>query len=228
VAGKARREMTDPWAFGWTQLLAIAALAASGLISWLGLRTFNKWQREKIEERRMEVAFEALALAYESEMVFEDIRRRFVHGYEYAGMSTEGMSDREKEKRSTSYAIIKRLERHLEFFDRVLKFQPRFMAAFGKQTASTFQKLHMARNMIQAACEILIFEAIDGGSVDEALVAQMRADIWDHTSPLVGEPKRVTKLLETFRAEVEHTCAPVIEHRSKVGKWYARIPLRSP
>jgi hypothetical protein len=45
--------MGDPWAFGWTQVLAIAALVLTGVVSGLGLRTFGKWRRETIEGRRI-------------------------------------------------------------------------------------------------------------------------------------------------------------------------------
>jgi hypothetical protein len=35
-----------------------------------GFRTFRKWKREQIEERRIETAIEALSLAYQSKYVF--------------------------------------------------------------------------------------------------------------------------------------------------------------
>jgi hypothetical protein len=44
----------------------------------VGLRTFGKWKREKIEEKRIDVAIEALAIAYEAQLVFERIRSRIV------------------------------------------------------------------------------------------------------------------------------------------------------
>jgi len=63
---------TGPWTFGLTQLLTVVGLGMAAL----GLRTFGKWQREKIEERRIELAIEALSLAYESKAIFGHIRSR--------------------------------------------------------------------------------------------------------------------------------------------------------
>ena len=67
-----RCAMTDPWAFGWTQLLTIGGLVLTGIVSTFGLRTFGKWQRETIEERRIEVAVEALSLYVSVEVDFRE------------------------------------------------------------------------------------------------------------------------------------------------------------
>ena len=56
----------DPWAFGWTQLFTIAGLLMTGGFAIAGLRTFDKWRREILEEKRIDIAFEALSIAYES------------------------------------------------------------------------------------------------------------------------------------------------------------------
>ena len=203
--------MADPWAFGWTQLLAIAGLLMSALISFLGLRTFGKWQREKVHERKLEVAFEALTLAYESSMVFDDIRRRLVRAYEWSDLKPDGMTDKEFEQAKSTLAIINRFSRHNDFFDRVLKLQPRLMAVFGPATEATIHKLHMARNTIQVACEMLIEIPDPKPGTDEwSLILQMRSDIWDSNSSGVAEPNRVTKLLNEFRSEIESTCGPFV------------------
>jgi hypothetical protein len=53
------------------------------------------------------------------------------------------------------------------------------------------------------------------GTDEWDLVLQMRSDIWDHASSGVKEPKRVTKMLEEFRAEIETLCAPLINAEYK-------------
>ena len=72
--------MTGPWEFGWTQALSIIGL----LIASFGLRTFARWRKEKIEEKRIETAVEAVTLARESEGVFADIRRTMTYDFEWA------------------------------------------------------------------------------------------------------------------------------------------------
>lgn len=75
--------MCSHWEFGWTQVLTIAGLIMTALISFLGLRTFGKWKREKLEEKKIEIAFEFLAIAYELKYAFEAIRSPFCSSYEY-------------------------------------------------------------------------------------------------------------------------------------------------
>jgi hypothetical protein len=62
--------MTDPWAFGWTHVLTIVGFFVTCGIAYFGFRTFERWKREKIEEKRIDIAIEALALAYDSKEVF--------------------------------------------------------------------------------------------------------------------------------------------------------------
>ena len=78
--------MADAWTFGWKQLLTIADFAITIGIAWTGFRTFERWRREKIEEKRIDTAVEALALAYESKFVFDNIRSPMSFPYEWKDM----------------------------------------------------------------------------------------------------------------------------------------------
>jgi hypothetical protein len=208
--------MNDPWAFGWTQLFTLVGLTMSGVVSVLGLRTFTKWQREKIHEKKLEIAFEALSLAYEATMVFDDIRRRFIHAYEWADMPTEGLDNEKIGILQSNWAIISRMNRHADFFQRLLKLQPKFLAVFGSENDSTFLKLHRARTLIQSGLDILREIPEPRRGTDEwDLILQARSDVWDHASSGVKEPHRVTKLLEEFRSEVEKKCAPFVNREFK-------------
>jgi len=57
------KHMDNPWAFGWTQLLTLTGFGITIGIAVGGFRTFGRWKREKLEERRIEVAIDALASA---------------------------------------------------------------------------------------------------------------------------------------------------------------------
>jgi hypothetical protein len=120
--------VNNPWSFGWTQLLTIIGFFITVSIALGSFRTFDRWKREKIEERRLDVALEALSIAYEAQMVFEDIQRPFIGQYEWQDMPDQGMDQKEKERRQPLYAVINRLDRHVSYFERVLSLQPKFMA----------------------------------------------------------------------------------------------------
>ena len=53
----------DPWAFGLNQVLTVIDFAITTFIAYAGFKTFDKWKREQLEERRIDIALEALALA---------------------------------------------------------------------------------------------------------------------------------------------------------------------
>jgi hypothetical protein len=78
--------MSDPWAFGWTQPLTLIGFAITIGIAAGGYQTFSRWKRQKIEERRIETAIDALALAYESKIVFQAIRSGFASNVDYKDM----------------------------------------------------------------------------------------------------------------------------------------------
>lgn len=70
--------MSDPWTFGWTQLLTIVGFIITICIAVGGFRTFGRWKREKIEEKKIEIAFEALAFEGMAPLLrFSDLMSRF-------------------------------------------------------------------------------------------------------------------------------------------------------
>ena len=112
--------MNDPWAFGWTPLLTVVGFFVTIGIAYFGFRTFERWKREKIEEKRIDIAIEALELAYECQEVFEMIRNPGTLGSEYADMPRrDPEDDREWSQRGPFYAILKRVQDRADFFERL-------------------------------------------------------------------------------------------------------------
>jgi hypothetical protein len=56
---------------------------------------------------------------------------------------------------SSPYAVIQRIKAQEEFFERVRKIEPRFMAVFGAETESIFLAVYSARTQLAAAAEQL-------------------------------------------------------------------------
>jgi hypothetical protein len=104
--------MDNPWAFGWTQLLVTGGLLLTGIIGGFGLRTLNKWRREKIEEKKVDLALDAISLAYEAKGVFEGIRSPLVSTSEWNDMEAiPGEHPRERDRRRSSASISPRILR---------------------------------------------------------------------------------------------------------------------
>src|SRR5579862_323348 len=198
----------DPWAFGWTQLLTIIGFAITIIIAVGGFRTFNRWKREKLEERKIEIAFEALSIAYETKFIFETIRNPMTYSYEWDDMpQIAGESDNDRSNRGTSYAIFKRMERNKDFFERLWKLQPRFMAVFGSETEDIFFKLHQARRYVEVSAQMLVRRR-DGdiGELNDnrrRQREQWEADIWTGMDAVTPGLDRVGHGLDAFKTGIE-------------------------
>jgi hypothetical protein len=208
--------MNDPWAFGWTQVFTIAGLTLTAVVSFLGLRTFGKWRRETIEERRIEAAVDALSLAYQSKWVFENIRAPIVHAYEYEGMPDySGESDDEQAARGKYFGVMRRIERNSEFFKAVWTVQPRVMALFGSEIEAIVREMHEARRQVEVSAGLLFqhFQQERGLQLTEdtkRLRKQQLEDIdWAEASG--AEVDRINAKLNAFRIGIEKLCRPVVE-----------------
>jgi hypothetical protein len=214
----------DPWAFGWTQLLTLIGFAITIIIAVGGFRTFNRWKREKLEERKIEIAFEALSIAYEVKFIFDSIRSPLTQSYEWDDMPRiAGETESDWSHRGSFYAILMRMERNKDFFERVWKLQPRFMAVFGPDTEEIFFKMHQARRFVEVSVMMLSRRRDDGaGQWNENRQRQheqWEADIWAGMDAVTPGIDRVGRGLSEFREGVERLCRPVTKrgYRTKPG-----------
>lgn len=208
--------MTNPWIFGWTQVFTLVGFAITIAIAIGGFRTFARWKREKLEERRIEIALEVLAVAYESKYVFDHIRTPLSSENEWSDMPRQpGDTDDEYRARGPYYAVGKRVIANKDFFDKVFQLQPRCMAVFGAKAEETFLKMHKARREIEVAASMLAWKVHNpiqpGENRDADFWEQCRRDIWDHGT-FEPEKDKVGKKLSEFRTEIEALCRPVVDN----------------
>jgi len=208
--------VSNPWTFGWTQVLTIIGFIITISIAFGGFRTFERWKREKIEERKMEIAYDFLALAYESKYVFDVIRSPVSFGSEYESMPRRpDESDVEWNRRGPYYAILKRVEAHKDFFDRVFKIQPKCMAVFGESAEEIFLLVHRARREIEVSAQMLAWRDGFGTEASE----QMQRDIWDH-GDFEREKDKVGEKLRSFRSKAEALCTNALKvQRKQPSTW---------
>jgi hypothetical protein len=69
---------------------------------------------------------------------------------------TSGESD--DHKRQSFFAVLQRIESSNDYFARVWKLQPKFIAIFGEKTEDIFDQLHKARRDIEATASTMVFE----------------------------------------------------------------------
>jgi hypothetical protein len=197
----------NPWEFGWNQVLTIAGLLTTIIIARSGFQTLEKWRRQKIEEKKIDIALEALAVAYQMEDVFGHIRSTFVYKYELAEVPrVEGETEEQGKARSTYRVHLWRMDQHRSFFEKVSNLQPRFMAAFGHGARAIFQNLQQARSTIVHSARML---AEDRTALKRELREKAENAIWVEQAEYHGTDDVGDKLKE-FRQGIEKLCFPVL------------------
>jgi hypothetical protein len=230
--------MADPWAFGWTQLLTIIGFIITVAIAIGGFGTFERWRKQKLEEKKIEVAVDALAITYKARFVFEHIRGPFVFSSEWADMPERvGDTNDRRSSRGAYYAPLKRINQNKEFFEQLWKIQPLAMAVFGRRVEEIFLKVHQARRNIEVAAQMLM-ESVDDPFRGEdkeniELYKQLRVDIVGHGGQYTKEGDRVGVLLRNFEAGMEAIFRPVIDReyprlevpKTKMGEIAPKLPI---
>jgi len=212
-------QMSDPWAFGWTQVFTIIGFCITIAIAIGGFRTFGRWKREKIEELRMGIALDALSLAYESQFVFDGIRNSGSFGYESEDAKKfEGESDEDFARRKTFYVILKRVDDNKDFFARVFKLQPHFMAVFGPEN----EQLHLARVDVVIAAQMLSRRDTGPWTEEKSKrLTRLEADVWSgmaaaYSKEELPEGDRVQKKLDDFKNGIATLCRPIVNREFKL------------
>jgi len=191
--------------------VAFIGVVVTGSLAYAGLRTFDRWKREKLEENRISVALDALAISFEASYVFDDIRSRLVRSYEWEDMKIKGAGAQQR----GPYAILKRMEAKQPFFDKALSLEPKFLAVFGRDKNAIFERLFSARRQVIVSAETLI----DDNRSPENNEVRMERVKWRKqifASPGTVDPEdEVVKLLQQFQNEIEEFCAPIVHRRFK-------------
>jgi hypothetical protein len=197
--------------------VALIGIIVTGWLAFAGLKTFGRWKRERLEEKRIDVAIEALAIAFEARLVFDDIRARFTRTYVYADTKTDGVPDgknRQRTLQDSCAAVLKRVEAHQPFFDKALALEPKFVAVFGRDKDAVFERLFSARKRVIDTVEALLddsrVELDPDDSEGRGRRVKWRKQIF--ASPgIVDEEDEVGKSLQQFRDEIEKLCRPIVD-----------------
>lgn len=215
--------MPTPWTFGWTQLLTIIGFVITIAIAVGGFRTFGRWRKEKIEEKRIDTAIEALALVYESKFVFDAIRSEMSYPYEWKDMPTDYGTEDQRNARGPFYAILKRIDVHRDFFERAWKIQVRCTALLGPEVEEAFLLMHRARRQIEVSAEMLLHDPQPSLKSQDNLETwdQFRADVWPAYGRKAKGGDKVGQRLSDFKTKMEDLCRPII------GRQYGKRPRRA-
>jgi len=123
---------------------AISSALAIAFAAYIGRNTFTSWRRQKQEERRMEAAESILTLAYQLRYNFRSVRTPLIDESELdeaenvlradSGEWWDRQPDNVRRRARIAQAVMKRLRRHHEDWQRIWELKPLALALFG-QTA---------------------------------------------------------------------------------------------
>jgi hypothetical protein len=193
--------------------VAIAGVAITGLLTLRGLNSFERWRRERIEERRIQVAIDALAIAREAMIAFAAVRGSGVGSHEYADMSDPSNPDTQgvyKRDQTGPYVVLRRLRRYDEFFERAAKLEPLYVAVFDDQAGDEFALLFKARQLLESVASLLF----DDGRIElDPQDQQGRNDRRDWRANMYGTEGKgnVSETLQQFKDSVQARCRPVVK-----------------
>jgi len=206
--------MNNPWTFGWTQLLTIIGFVITTLIAIGGFRSFERWRREKIEEKRIDAAVDALVLIREMKWVFENIRSPMSFDYEWKDMpETSGENEEKRRKRGSFYAVLKRIEGHRDFFDRAWKLQIKCGALFGEKAEDALLLLQKARREVEVSAGMLMRDPVPEirTADNKKTWDKFRTDVWAGYNQVTGLQDTVCEKLERCNQSIEAICRPALD-----------------
>jgi hypothetical protein len=215
----------DPWSFGWDQLLALGNLLAIGAGIIVARETFRRWQDEKVASRQIEIAEEALAEAYEAEIVFDDIRSPFSSSSE-GESRTKALADQsryetedDKRRRDNNHIPFERLNRHQSYWEKLSKTRVLVKAYFGADCQEIFDGLFKLRHkFILAANNKAIFSdgLADGAQGKDRVDYLANIRLAEKTIWKISPDDDFSKELVATTAAIEAAFAPLV--RRKVGR----------
>lgn len=117
------------------------AVIIAAVVAVVGI---DAWRREHVGKRRIELAEEVLAMFYEVRMLVDAIRSRYIHAGEGATRQAVGTeTPDEKRRRDLANVVNERFERHRPKFAKLSSARFRFMAVFGADKVSLFERFDL-------------------------------------------------------------------------------------
>ncbi len=192
-----------------TSLAAATAAVAAAIGAVVAVRGLNTWRSELRTKRDVEVAGDALSLAYEIEHIIRAIRSPVSFSSESDIPRNEGESDREYKARAMASVPLERYNRHFEIFSRYRILRYRFAARFGKDATKPLDDLSGVVLDIFAAARRLARAWADTRPPTDRRTMRQESDeaiIWEDYADDDPIRPRVDRAL----SEIEEKCRPIV------------------
>jgi hypothetical protein len=184
------------------QLIVIVFVA---IPAFLGL---NTWRVQLVGRKKVELAEEALTLAYELQEVIEYARCPLTYVGEGENRERRDQEDESVQHRNdVLYSRVARLSEYAEEFARLRTVGLRFRAYFGEQAQdaiTTFAKTRM--EIFNAVSMLMTEDPEDKYELD--LRKELKGVVWSHHSEKL--PNEIKERINDAVVEIEGVCRPVL------------------
>jgi hypothetical protein len=193
------------------EVTSIVQAVAVTVVAIPTFRGLNSWRLQVLGKKKIELAEEALTLAYDLRSAIEHARHPFSRGGE--GQDRPNRDDEPEDRRGYNdafYSRISRLNESADQFSRLMALRPLFRAYYGEAAQDALGAFIAVRNEIYNAVNELIYESHHERYPDD-LRNELRAIIFERINR--DNPDGIHQRLDSAVAEIERVCRPVLEHR---------------
>jgi hypothetical protein len=183
---------------------AVISAIAIIIAARLGKGALDDYKRQRLIDREIDAAEQALTAAYRAFEAVSSMRGRFIYAHETeatesalrdAGMPLEAMAKGEKSAYVTRGVIYRRAEFFRQDFDAVFECIPLVKVYFGQEAANWLQEFPRARNRMLSSADMLPTVSAAAESLeDRELAVNVRRDIFGNRDDQPDEIRDTIKL----------------------------------
>ena len=204
---------------GWG---TVGSAIAIGIATFAGRRALSDYRAQKLTDRQIFVAENALTAAYAAQDAVEGIRGRWMPAAELhateeqlkdLGMDLDGMSEAEKSAYLQRGVIYRRAEFFKADFDAIFAAIPAVRAYFSQTSVDALKQFPRARNRILTSSDMLPMMASGDDREDRELYRSVRSDVFGLGG--TEEKDQIQDLLQAAMEKLENELLPIVRPENK-------------
>lgn len=182
--------------------------------TWVAIYGIDKWRREHVGKRQLELAEDTLALFYEASDAIKHMRHPMSYGHETEEIERgENESEAKFQARKDASVVFHRYNQYQELFNKIHASRYRFMAQIGKAEAAPFDDLRKILNEITVSARMLArlwardhFRTDEQWEKHQEQIDTHEAVFWDGLEENDPINIKINKVIN----DIEKTCQSII------------------
>jgi hypothetical protein len=200
----------------WIELVQGVSVIVASIAAFFGIKA---WHEEFVGKRKLELAEEALALFYQANDVIAFMRFPAGFADERSSRKLEAVeTPKQKQIRDDAYVTFERYNLNREIFSRIQALRYRFMAQFGKDSASPFCRLKSVLDALLGAARqwVMLSEIAEHtfSRPESFQKHQLRIEEFEKILWGIDEGDPISQRVEGIVQEMEQICRPQLVGKS--------------